>query len=118
MQNARFDPQLKLLMEELAQVFEKHQVFGFVSTTSRTHGEFRWFLPKHSVMRIEEHQIRFKAKSGVDSHQDVEATVFALMSMRDQAAELFGYCERLASELQKHLQIDHKRGPVYGHGED
>ena len=115
---ARFDPELKLFMDELKPIFDKYKIFGFVSVTSRTHGEFRLFLPEHSVMRLEGNGVRFKAKKGVEKHEDVEATVFALMSMRDQAAELFGLTERLQEEISKHIEIDHVKGPVYGHGED
>lgn len=114
----RFDPKLKELMDELQPIFNRYGVFGFVNAVSRTHGEFRWFIPDHSVMKIESRGVRFKAKSGEDKHEDVEHTVFALLSLKDQAADLFQVCDQLKLLLDEHMKIDHKRSAVYGHGED
>jgi hypothetical protein len=118
MNNNRFDPKLKLMMEELEPIFKKYEVFAFVSATSRTHGEFRWFLPDYSVISIDRNGLRFKAKSGVDRHEDVEATVFGLMGAHDMGKELYLMAEKIYTELKKHMQIDHTQMPIYSHGED
>jgi hypothetical protein len=115
----RFDPKLKELMNELEPIFKKYEVFAFVNATSRTHGEFRLFFPEHSVAAFETPgKIRVKYKSGVDSFEDLNATAFALFSLKDTCGEMYVALDGLSKDLNKHVVIEHERGEIYGHGED
>lgn len=113
----RFDPKLKEFMAEITPIFEKFDLFGFVSVTNRTHGEFRFFLGSYSCAKIENGGLRIKAK-GQKDHENLEATVFSLISMKEDAIRLFSMTEKIEQELRKHVEIDHKTPDVYGHGED
>lgn len=123
MKNAKFDPKLKEMMDELDPIFKKYDVMGFVNVTSRTHGEFRIFFPPWSTAQWEKDSVgrsalRFKSKKGEQTHRDTEDTVFGLMSIRDMAGELFMMMEKMSSELDKHMEIDHTMMPITPHGED
>ncbi len=115
---ARFDPKLKEFMAEIDPIIKKYNVSGFVSVTSKSHGEFKIFFASDSCIYFEgNHGIKIKAKQGID-HERLEASVFSLLSMKDDAIRMFGLVENIEGELRKHIEIDHKQSSIYGHGED
>jgi len=119
-----FDPELKILIDEIDPILKKYDVMAFITVHSKTHGEFRMFFPTWSTCQWEidslrRVNLRFKSKkSDGHTHEQTESTIGALLSIRDMCAQVFAWMQDLKSQLDKHMKIEHTRSPIVPHGQD
>lgn len=108
------DPKLKEAMAEIKAIFKKHDIGGFVTLVSETHGEFRYELePSWSVMHLSpQGQFRFKSiladfKNEQDKHRATELSVHLICQIRDLNVQSFRNMQTILEMLEGHMEINH-----------
>lgn len=112
------DPKLIKLMSKIEELCREADVGGHVNLLSKTHGEFRFVLPKWAGL-YEEYDsdgnciIRLKIKKAEgDTHEKAELTAHFLHSVRDVCAQTFGLVDKFIQVTDEKWKTEHT--PFYG----
>lgn len=108
------DPKLRKAMSEINEIFKKHDIGGHVILVSPSHAEFRFFFePSWSAIRRDDQGVRIKAKKADLGSQEavnkaLEGTAHLLLQIGDHCIRDAKICVGIATELGKHVEIEHK----------
>lgn len=110
-----YDPKLREAMDEIKEILKKHDIGGFITLNSRSHGEFAMAvdLPTWSVVRYlrdgEAMHMKLYTKS---RHADTEDTVAMIASIRDLCALGFDQSQKMMDKIEEQVKVTHL--PVVG----
>lgn len=87
-----YDPKLKEAMAKIQRICEQYDCGGYVSLTSRTHGEFRYILPQWTGLQEELRDgvvvgIRLRVKK--EERDKAELTAHFIHSNLDVVVQMF-----------------------------
>lgn len=105
-----YDPKLREAMKDVEAVLKKHDVGGFVSLNSKTHGEFKLFVdtPSWSKVRwVKEGEVMHLKIHMKTTPEESEATVAMLYSIRDLCGQLFMQMDKLAGQVEQSVKVVH-----------
>ena len=102
------DPILQNASKEIAQIFEKYDIGGYIILASKTHGEYLMHFPKWSKAQLEitdgKPTIRFKAK-----HEEIgettAMTVHMIQVFQVGGAHVASGMDRLLEMLENKMWI-------------
>ena len=108
------DPKLKMAMEEIKRILVKYDIAAQITLVSPTHSEFLYHvLTSWSVVVWNEDSIRFKSKRAdfknkKEQNYKTNSTVHMLLQIRDIAGQTFMILDKIKTQLDKHMKIEHK----------
>ena len=107
-----FDPKLRAAMKEIEAVCEKYDCGGIVSLTSKTHGEFRYVLPKWAGIRLIRDKgdgkfawhVRVHAKS---KPEEANLTMHFIYSTMDVCGNMFMGLQKAREIVENRMKVEH-----------
>lgn len=105
-----YDPKLKECIARIEKLCEEYDCGGSVSLVSRTHGEFRYVLPKWTGFTEEpdqqgKTQIRLKVKK--EEREKAELSAHFIHSERDTAALFFSFFDGFIRATEDKWKTEH-----------
>ena len=112
--NPTYDPKLKELAAKIEALCQEYSAGAFISLISKTHGEFRYVLPKwtsllETISAAGLPMVRLLHKKELGhTHEQAELTAHFLFSLRDTAALCFSFCEKFIEKIDEKWKPEHE----------
>lgn len=108
----KYDPKLKEAMAKIEAICNEYDCGGYISLTSKTHGEFRFVFPEWSAIKEEFNSngeaISCRLNCKKEEREKAELTAHFIHSNRDIAAAAFTVFNEFVEETNEKWQTEHK----------